>query len=177
VQIIDFGGGLNLFIINVLCYLLFVLVRRHIDIWLPDQSFDPTRRRYRLAQWEHNGFTYRRWLHINAWKDKLPCFKPLTGFSKKTLVGSQHDYLQQFIIETCRAESNHVSAIIFVFVMQLWTPFNLWLTCFAIATIGNAPFIFIQRYNRPRLQRALAMADAEAQRSHFETDSPLASLA
>jgi hypothetical protein len=39
--------------------------------------------------------------------------------------------------------------------MRLWTPVDLWLVCMLIAVVGNVPFIMIQRYNRPRLMRAL----------------------
>ena len=46
-------------------------------------------------------------------------------------------------------------AIASVVAMRLWTPLDLWLTCLVIGLIGNVPFILIQRYNRPRLQRTL----------------------
>ncbi|MDR2973946.1 MAG: hypothetical protein LBV00_04420 [Propionibacteriaceae bacterium] len=159
-SVLDFGSGWGLFLVNIILYVGFVAIRRHVDVWLPDRAFDPTKWRYRSAAWERHGAFYRDVLHINRWKDKLPCLVPLTGFSKKSITDVRKDYLSRFIVETCRAESNHVSAVLFTFVLLLWTPLDMWLVCFLIAALGNAPFIMIQRYNRPRLQHALELADA-----------------
>lgn len=78
--------------------------------------------------------------------------------SKKRLLTSDPEYLGEFVVATCRAESHHVRAVLSVVVMKLWTPLPSWLFVFAIALTGNLPFILIQRYNRPRLQRALEAA-------------------
>ncbi|MDR2931387.1 MAG: hypothetical protein LBV06_10870 [Propionibacteriaceae bacterium] len=149
------GAGWDLFLVNIICYVVFVVVRRHVDVWLPDRFFDPRRRRFRSAAWERDGEFYRDILKIDRWKDDLPCLTPLTGFSKKTILGLRSEYLERFVMETCRAESNHVSAIVFVMLMRAWTPSGLWWLCFVIAVFGNVPFICIQRYNRPRLLRTL----------------------
>jgi hypothetical protein len=67
---------------------------------------------------------------------------------------------------------------LFVFVLLLWTPFDMWMVCFLIAAFGNAPFIMIQRYNRHRLQRALELADAcPPPRLPQHTGLPASSLA
>ncbi len=151
----DLQASWNLFVFNIACYILIVVVQRHIDVWLPEHVFNPSHRRYKSFRWERNGDFYRDVLRIDLWKDKLPCLTGLTHFSKKNLANHRVDYLEQFVVETCRAESNHWTAIGSVIVMRLWTPFDLWLVCFVIAFVGNLPFICIQRYNRPRLERTL----------------------
>ena len=145
----------NLFVFNAACYMLIVVVERQVDVMLPQHIFDPAHRRYRSFRWERDGDIYRDVLRIDRWKDKLPCLPARTHFSKKSIAGRQADYLEQFVVETCRSETAHVTMIVAVGVMRLWTPFDLWLVCFVIAVVGNIPFICIQRYNRPRLQRTL----------------------
>lgn len=146
----------DLFVFNLACYGVIVLLQRFVDVWLPNRTFDPSHRRYRAFKWERAGGFYRDVLKIDRWKDKLPCIDARTHFSKKSLAGQRADYLEQFVVETCRSESSHVTMILWVGAMRLWTPFDLWLLCFVLAVVGNLPFICIQRYNRPRLQHALA---------------------
>lgn len=148
-------AGLRLFWLNGVLYVCAVLVRRYVDVWVPDRFFRPSRLRFHVFRWERGGDFYRDVLKIDRWKDKLPCLNGRTNFAKKKLSGRRTEYLEQFITETCRSESDHVSLIGFVVVMRLWTPFDLWLLCFVLAVVGNVPFICIQRYNRPRLERTL----------------------
>ncbi|MDR1768887.1 MAG: hypothetical protein LBR32_10810 [Propionibacteriaceae bacterium] len=152
----------HLFWFNVALYTFLVAVRRFVDVVVPQRWFDPARRWFRTRRWEHGGDFYRRAMAIDRWKDKLPTLEGRTHFDKKHLAGNQAEYLEQFIVETCRSESNHVRAITSVVVMRLWTPLSLWLLCLAVATVGNLPFICIQRYNRPRLQRALERVERRA---------------
>lgn len=159
----------SLFWVNAACYSLLVLVREYVDVHIPARWLDPARWWFRTRRWEHGGEFYKKALGIDHWKAKLPAFAGLTHFSKKHLDGSDPDYLQRFILETCRSESNHVRAIISVLVFKLWTPLGLWLICVILALIGNIPFICIQRYNRPRLMRLAAIEERRAalrQRHH-----------
>mgnify|MGYP001580017604 CR=1 FL=1 len=145
----------SVFWFNVLVYVLLVPMRMQLDVWLPDTFFAPGRWWYRTREWERDGDFYRDRLRIDRWKDRLPVITSRNNFSKRRLVGNDRPYLEQFVLETCRAESNHVRAIISVLIMRLWTPPGLWFLCFLLALWGNLPFILIQRHNRPRLQRAL----------------------
>jgi len=145
----------SLFALNCFVYALLVVVRAWIDVILPPRFFSPNRWLFRTRDWEHDGDVYRV-LRIDRWKDRLPSLVTWQRFSKKRLTQASRRYLNRFVIETCRAESNHVRAIASVVLMRLWTPFDLWMTCLVIALAGNVPFILIQRYNRPRLLRILA---------------------
>lgn len=151
----------QLFWFNFMLYWAATVVRILIDPYLPAAWFDPQRPMYRTHDWEEHGRIYRR-LQIDRWKDRLPSFTRRGALSKKRLTTSDPEYLHKFVVETCRAESNHVRAVLSVVVMKLWTPLPSWLFVLAIAALGNLPFILIQRYNRPRLQRALEAARRRA---------------
>ncbi len=153
---------MNLFWLDFSLYWVLTLGRILIDPHLPARFFDPARPAYRTQHWEADGEFYRQHLRVDRWKDYLPTFAGPNGFSKKHLAAADPAYLSSFIQETCRGESNHVRAVVSVVVMRLWTPFDLWLFIFTIALIGNLPFIIVQRYNRPRLQRALALTERRA---------------
>ena len=151
-----------LFWFNAACYALFVLIREYVDMHIPARWLNPSGWLFRIRPWERGGDFYRDFLGIDRWKSKLPSLRGRTNFSKKHLEGSGPGYLERFIIETCRSESNHMRAILSVVFMKLWTPFGLWLLCLVLAVVGNLPFICIQRYNRPRLQRLAALEERRA---------------
>lgn len=145
----------SLFWLNCILYTVLVVVRAWIDVLIPQRFLRPEGWWFRIRDWERDGEWYRDQLRIDRWKDKLPSLRTATRFSKKRLTEASRRYFNLFITETCRAESNHLRAIGSVLVMRLWTPVDLWLVCLVIAVVGNVPFIMIQRYNRPRLIRAL----------------------
>lgn len=140
---------------NFVLYWVWTALRIAIDPLIPRSWLNPDAWPFRLSKWEGDGAFYRKVLHIERWKDHLPVFAGRTGFDKKSLLGIDPEYLSRFITETCRGESNHLRAIGSVVVMRLWTPFGVWIWLFLIAAAGNLPFVAIQRYNRPRLQRIL----------------------
>ena len=145
----------TLFWVNCIVYTVLVVVRAWVDVVIPERYFRPERWLFRTRDWEREGEVYRSLLRIDRWKDRLPALDTWHRFSKKRLTEANHHYLRRFITETCRAESNHLRAVGSVVLMRLWTPLDLWMTCLVIAVAGNLPFILIQRYNRPRLQRIL----------------------
>ncbi len=160
----------SLFWVNCIIYTALVAVRAWVDVTLPDRFFRPDRWWFRTREWEREGEIYRTHLRIDRWKDHLPALETWNRFSKKRLADANQRYLSRFVVETCRAESNHLRAIASVVAMRLWTPLDLWLTCLVIALIGNVPFILIQRYNRPRLQRTLGRIEQRALASRGENE-------
>ncbi len=152
----------NLFWFNFAVYWVWTGARILVDPHLPARFFDPSRPEFRPMRWEAGGEFYRQVLRIDRWKRYLPSFAGPNRFSKRHLLTAEPEYLTRFITETCRGESNHVRAVLSVVVMKLWTPLDLWLFVFTIALVGNLPFIFVQRYNRPRLQRTLAVTARRA---------------
>lgn len=152
----------DLFWFNFTLYWVLTGVRILIDPFLPRSWIDPDAWPFRLSEWEEGGEFYRRVLHIDRWKDRLPTFAGRTGFDKKRLSTSDPAYLAKFVTETCRGESHHLRSIGSVLLMRLWTPFSMWLVMVTLATMGNLPFIAIQRYNRPRLRKALELSQRRA---------------
>lgn len=145
----------SLFWFNCILYTVLVVIRAWVDVLIPQRFLRPEGWWFRTRDWERDGEWYREQLRIDRWKDKLPSLRTATRFSKKRLTDASRRYFNRFITETCRAESNHLRAIGSAMMMRLWTPVDLWLVCMLIAVVGNVPFIMIQRYNRPRLMRAL----------------------
>ena len=94
---------------------------------------------------------YADHLKINKWKDFLPQHIGKDGFSKDHLDDVSIEYLDEFILETCRGEWNHIAncyfAVVLFIINPFWTAFILTILLF----LGNLPFAIIQRYNRFRL--------------------------
>lgn len=136
---------------------LFVVALWHIAFLvacmkLPDATFSPEKERYAAKTWEHGGRWYRENLKIQLWKDWVPQFIGKEGFSKKHLTDVSIDYLDQFILETCRGEWLHwKDCICAVVTLVINPPLVGFLFSFFIL-LGNLPFAIIQRYNRFRLQ-------------------------
>lgn len=104
---------------------------------------------------EGRGTIYQKIFHIQKWKDFLPDGGKINrfGFEKSRLVSKNESYLNDFILETLRAELIHwfgiLSSLVFLWIYAY--PKNILI--FSIAILVDIPFIMIQRYNRPRLQR------------------------
>lgn len=108
--------------------------------------------------WERGGRFYERAFGVRAWKDRLPdaarWFRG--GFAKGALARADRDYLARFVRETWRGELCHWAALACAPVFFLWNPWWGDLIIVGYALAANVPCILVQRYNRARLQRALA---------------------
>ena len=122
-------------------------------IYIDTGFFDSSKKFYQARKWENDGKIYNDVLKINRWKDLLPQHIGKDGFSKSHLTDVSVDYLDEFIMETCRGEWNHSMNCLFAVVLfamnNIFTAFILSVLLF----IGNLPFVIIQRYNRFRLQK------------------------
>lgn len=119
---------------------------------LPDTKFDATKSRYIARPWEHDGRWYRENLKIQLWKDRLPQHIGRDGFSKKHFTGDSIDYLDQFILETCRGEWLHMKDCLCAVIALIINPLLVGIVISTLILIGNLPFALVQRYNRFRLQ-------------------------
>ncbi|TVR01522.1 MAG: glycosyl-4,4'-diaponeurosporenoate acyltransferase [Spirochaetaceae bacterium] len=123
---------------------------------IPLSWFQKERFLFRTRRFERGGAFYRRVFRIHRWKRLLPeagaTFSG--GFAKRSLAGAGPDYLKRFVAETRRAELTHWLPLLFSLTFFLWNPpeVAVWMPLFAL--VVNAPFIMVQRNNRPRLQRA-----------------------
>ncbi len=137
----------NVMIITLWHCVVFIICTR-----LPNSVLDASKPRYLAFRWERNGNWYRDKLHIQNWKDNVPQHIKKGGFSKKHLTQRSLDYLDQFILETCRGEWMHLSNCGCVVVVMFANPLTPGLIFSFLVLLGNLPFVCIQRYNRFRLQ-------------------------
>jgi glycosyl-4,4'-diaponeurosporenoate acyltransferase len=122
----------------------------------PDR-FDPAGWLFRGRRWERGGQFYEKLLAIKAWKRMLPDGAALfkQGFRKKTIRGHGADYLNRFLIETCRSEVVHWSVLGFSLVFFFWNSWRVGMVMVAYGVAANLPCILVQRYNRLRLTAVL----------------------
>lgn len=116
-------------------------------------AFSPENKMFRPHKWEKDGHFYADLLRINKWKRLLPQHIGKNGFSKDHLEDISLEYIDEFIMETCRGEWNHTMNCLFSVVLLLINPLTMGLTLALLCTLGNLPFIAVQRYNRLRLQK------------------------
>ncbi len=132
----------------------YLMHRAAVDRFAADGPFT------RLRAFELDGRWYERRLAIKSWKRHLPeaggLFKD--GFSKRTLRSDSVDQLERFVRETRRAESTHWVLLAAGPLFFLWNPWGLGLVMVAYGAVANLPCLVVQRYNRARLRRVVALA-------------------
>ena len=141
----------NLFLLNVALVACWHVVVFIACVRLPAEVFDGNRKRYQPKNWEKGGRWYRDHLKIQLWKDKVPQFIAKDGFSKSHITSLSLEYLDEFIMETCRGEWMHLANCLCAAVLLLINPFPVNLIFACLVLLGNLPFALIQRYNRFRL--------------------------
>lgn len=145
------------------CVVFFACVK------LPKQTFDPAKSRYLGFPWEQNGRWYRTHLKIQLWKDSVPQYIGKDGFSKKHLTKVSPEYLDEFMLETCRGEWMHLNNCVCIVAVVLFNPsWVLALIFSGLILLGNVPFVCIQRYNRFRLKVLRDVLKREQARARLE---------
>jgi glycosyl-4,4'-diaponeurosporenoate acyltransferase len=111
----------------------------------------------RPRPFERDGVWYRDTWQIDRWKGRLPeAGSAFGGFEKRTVSSGNADVMEQFVIETRRAEHAHWGMVSGAVLTMLWNPWWAAPANIAVAAGSNLPCIAVQRYNRARLGRALA---------------------
>ncbi len=113
-----------------------------------EQLFQPFR-------FERRGELWQQLFRVKRWKQLIPDGTMFikNGYNKQSLHGNDPASLDEFIIESRRAELTHWVSIIPAALFFLWNPlWASWLNV-AYAILFNGPIIIAQRYNRPRLER------------------------
>lgn len=122
---------------------------------LPLRLFEHEGPLTRTRRWERDGAIYARLFRVHRWKDALPEAGAMFagGFGKRGLRTRSRDQLDRFVAETRRAELTHWLAVVLSLTFFAWNSpvVAVWMP--AIGLVGNAPFIVVQRYLRPRLAR------------------------
>jgi len=121
---------------------------------LSEQSLQVFRKKMKSFQWEQAGQTYQQYFHIKEWKSHVPELG--NQFCKARLQGKSNEYLNQFVLETIRAELCHEIALVLAIPLILMADPSYANWAIPYSALANIPFIMIQRYNRPRLEKILA---------------------
>lgn len=111
---------------------------------------------FRTRDWERGGRFYDRAFAVRRWKDRLPEAGDwfAGGMQKRLGLGTDRAYLERLAKETRRAELTHWLPVVLSATFFLWNPHYVAVWMPIIGLLGNAPFIIVQRYNRPRIERA-----------------------
>ncbi|AEV29614.1 hypothetical protein SpiGrapes_1819 [Sphaerochaeta pleomorpha str. Grapes] len=118
------------------------------------ESLQVLRKKLKSYQWEQNGQIYQQYLHIKSWKSRVPEIGD--QFCKAHLQESSQEYLSLFVLETVRAELCHEIALFLAIplILNADLAYANWAILYCL--LANIPFIMIQRYNRPRLEKIIA---------------------
>ena len=122
---------------------------------LPKSWLHPDRFPFRTYAWEE---TLWKALQIRKWQAKVPDMSKI--FPKlmpaKALTQKTAQNLPLMIQETCVAELTHgLLCLAGLYLLKIWLGVGGILLTVIYIVFGNLPFLLIQRYNRPRLQRLL----------------------
>lgn len=149
---IKFSSGLDMFLWNLFLVGLWHAIIFVATIKFPTSTFDVSKEMYSPKSWEHSGRFYKDKLKINIWKDRIPQFVGKDGFSKRHLTDVSIEYLDEFIMETCRGEWSHRKSCLSIIITMLINPLLIGLFFSFLIILANVPCLMIQRYNRFRLQ-------------------------
>ena len=130
---------------------------------------------YRCSPKEQNLF---RALRVKEWQSRVPDMsRILPGLMPaKKLTAETFSDLPRMIQETCVAELIHtLLSVTGLACLAIWPGVGGIAVTVVYVLLGNLPFIIIQRYNRPRLQRLLTLQQQKQERKniHAHTDTEL----
>ena len=115
----------------------------------------PDKGLFRCFDFEKNGMLYEK-LNIRKWQAKVPDMSKILPFMMppKNLSGDYIDRLPTIIQETCIAEISHIIVCVLgLYCLRIWPGIGGIIVTLIYILLFNAPYILIQRYNRPRLIR------------------------
>ena len=122
---------------------------------------------FRAFPFERDGKAYAK-IGIRNWQNKAPDISRLLPWivPRKQITGKPDaDMLKRMINETCVAELTHfLLCLAGAVLLRIWPGPGGAVLFAAYVLLGNIPFILIQRYNRPRLQKLLLAAERREQR-------------
>lgn len=122
---------------------------------LPKKWFRAETFPYRSFGFEKNGQIYDK-LYIRQWHNKVPDMSKILPkiMPAKNLSGDYQSRLPRMLQETCIAELIHtLLCVTGLYCLKLYPGIGGVIILILYITLFNLPFIVIQRYNRPRLQR------------------------
>lgn len=156
---------LKTFAVNMFIFMLFSAVISYVSAKMPKRLFYYNRWVFREMKWESDGQIYQRLFKVKIWKKFVPELSDFIKciFPKKYIKVYNTAYLSNYLIESCRAEFTHWNIIMSSFLFSLWNDTFYTIIMIMVAVVLNLPYIIIQRYNRPRITKALCQMKHMAQ--------------
>lgn len=111
-------------------------------------------------------------LHVRKWQAKIPDMSRIFVkiMPEKKLTKENYENLPRMIEETCVAEWTHILlSIAGLGLLKIWSGVGGVCITIIYIVLGNLPFIVVQRYNRPRLQKLFAMQQRKKQEIQMQT--------
>lgn len=139
---------------------------------LPKKYIRSSQFPFKSFSFEKEGKFYER-LNIKSWQKKIPDMSKLfpSVINEKKIGGYLSlEEIDDMIKETCVAELSHI----FLFVTGLGC-FRFFkpraaITVYIIYFFANLPYIVVQRYNRPRLERLYALCESRINPNQTENE-------
>ena len=128
------------------------ILSHYIGESIPRAWFSENLFPYKPFKWEKNGKIYER-LGIRKWKTRLPDMSRVLKdmLPKRISYKATSKDIQALIKETCVAEFTHKAlCVLSIGVYFIWKD-TVGVILVLVCVLCNAPFILIQRYNRPNL--------------------------
>lgn len=118
---------------------------------------------YKCYSWENDGKIYKKIFKVHIWKKLLPDGGAIVknGFKKRHLESFSKENLENFMIESCRAELSHWISIAPFWIFGFFAPPEVPVYMFIYAIFLNMPCIIAQRYNRPRISKLIEKIESD----------------
>ena len=143
---------------------------------IPKQWVHYDRFPFCASEWEEDGKTYNR-LGIRKWQHNLlDMSRIMTKYMKRKELPENYTEadIRYLLDETCIAEAVHGALCVFgMHCMRLWSGIGGIVFYILYVTLGQLPYIIIQRYNRPRLARLYQRMNRERSLQYEGADTQL----
>lgn len=156
-------------LLDAVAWGFFHLMISYCTVRIPNQWFIRHESSFRSFRFEQEGDLWQRLFRVKRWKQLIPdgTIFIRNGYNKKALHGNDASSLDEFIVESRRAEVTHWVSIVPASLFFLWNPIWAgWLNV-AYAVLFNVPIIIAQRYNRPRLARLINRKQNKSQAKSY----------
>ncbi|WP_432353272.1 glycosyl-4,4'-diaponeurosporenoate acyltransferase [Sporosarcina sp. A2] len=145
-------------VVDAIAWAFFHIAISLLTVRIPFQWFIRNKHLFESFHFERQGNLWQRLFRVKSWKQLIPDGTMVIrkGYTKKSLHGNDMSSLEEFVVESRRAELTHWLSIAPVALFFLWNPVWASLLNVAYAVLFNVPIVIAQRYNRPRLERLIA---------------------
>ena len=155
-QLIEMSAG-GTIAIDVIAWAFFHILISFLMERVPASHFHQDTFFLQSQPWEDHGELWEKIFRVKRWKHLIVDGTTIIqkGFEKNSLAGNKREYLEEFLLESRRAELTHWISILPAPLFFLWNPVWAGWIMIAYACLFNGPIIMAQRYNRPRLKKII----------------------